>query len=561
MSADDPCAPAAHGMRLELPAFLQDAQGPVLLAPLRGWRRALGALVVDGPLTADLEEDQRADFARELSRQMSAAIENIQLLDEVLRQRRLLEDTFNSLLDLVVVTDDELRIVQMNEAFVERTALSRAELMDRALESLVGPELAAWAATADAPDAASPIGGRTRRFEDPRLGGTLLGHDDAAHQRRRAIPAGHVIVARDITHEIRLEQEQAALRERLAQSEKLAALGQFVAGIAHEMNNPLQGVLGHLELLMETSTDARPLRRDLRRIYHEADRAAKIVRNLLVFAGSRRMMRRRMRVSRVLSRAISSRAASLSRAAIEVTRDEAADLPAVLGDPLLMHQAFLNILINAEHAILGTGQPGRIEVTAIYDAARPSSRDQREGLRPRHRHRGAATHLRPVLHDQGRRAGHGAGAGDHLRDHPGARRDDRRGQRAGRRGGLHHQPAGGRVSLTCQVDWLVIEYAKDAMEEGFLTTEEVLEYLQVNLRTVYRLIKAGKIPAVRVGRQWRFRKRDIDAWLESQRPRNIRPAPAARAARARHRAPARAGRGRRGEHPGFAGKNAGPGRI
>ena len=65
------------------------------------------------------------------------------------------------------------------------------------------------------------------------------------------------------------------------------------------------------------------------------------------------------------------------------------------------------------------------------------------------------------------------------------------------------------------------------MDEGFLTTEEVLEYLQVNLRTVYRLIKAGKIPAVRVGRQWRFRKRDIDAWLESQRPRNIRPVPAA----------------------------------
>src|SRR5438876_597425 len=58
------------------------------------------------------------------------------------------------------------------------------------------------------------------------------------------------------------------------------------------------------------------------------------------------------------------------------------------------------------------------------------------------------------------------------------------------------------------------------MEETFLTTEEVLAYLQVNLRTVYRLIKAGKIPAVRVGRQWRFRKRDIDAWLDSQRPRD-----------------------------------------
>ena len=61
-------------------------------------------------------------------------------------------------------------------------------------------------------------------------------------------------------------------------------------------------------------------------------------------------------------------------------------------------------------------------------------------------------------------------------------------------------------------------------DEIFLTTEEVLEYLQVNLRTVYRLIKAGKIPAVRVGRQWRFRKRDIDAWLDAQRPRGERSA-------------------------------------
>ena len=81
------------------------------------------------------------------------------------------------------------------------------------------------------------------------------------------------------------------------------------------------------------------------------------------------------------------------------------------------------------------------------------------------------------------------------------------------------------------------------IDESFLTTEEVLEYLQVNLRTVYRLIKAGKIPAVRVGRQWRFRKRDIDAWLDSQRPRGggrsaaapAMPAPQTRAATERPR--------------------------
>jgi excisionase family DNA binding protein len=79
------------------------------------------------------------------------------------------------------------------------------------------------------------------------------------------------------------------------------------------------------------------------------------------------------------------------------------------------------------------------------------------------------------------------------------------------------------------------------IDETFLTTEEVLEYLQVNLRTVYRLIKAGKIPAVRVGRQWRFRKRDIDAWLDSQRARGgVRQSALASTAAAPRPAPANA---------------------
>jgi excisionase family DNA binding protein len=67
------------------------------------------------------------------------------------------------------------------------------------------------------------------------------------------------------------------------------------------------------------------------------------------------------------------------------------------------------------------------------------------------------------------------------------------------------------------------------IEDTFLTTEEVLEYLHINLRTVYRLIKAGKIPAVRVGRQWRFRKRDIDAWLDRQGAPALEREPSARA--------------------------------
>jgi signal transduction histidine kinase len=145
---------------------------------------------------------------------------------------------------------------------------------------------------------------------------------------------------------------------RLSQSEKLAALGQFVAGIAHELNNPLQGVLGHLELLRATGAFPKALRRDMQLVYREADRAAKIVRNLLVFAGSRRLVRRRTSINATLSRVLALRAPALRAAGIEVVRRHEEGLPRVKADPLLMQQAMLNIVLNAEQAI---GSGGRIE--------------------------------------------------------------------------------------------------------------------------------------------------------------------------------------------------------
>ena len=168
-----------------------------------------------------------------------------------------------------------------------------------------------------------------------------------------------MLVARDVTPHAQLEAERAELRNRLVQSEKLAALGQFVAGIAHELNNPLQGVLGHLELLRATGAFPKALRRDMQRIYREADRAAKIVRNLLVFAGSRRLVRRRTSINATLSRVLALRAPAFRAANIEVVRRHEDGLPRVKGDPLLLHQALLNIVLNAEQAIGDAG--GRIE--------------------------------------------------------------------------------------------------------------------------------------------------------------------------------------------------------
>jgi len=365
VSADDPLAPAAIAMRqtrAEISTVGDEATFTVTV-PLRGYRRALGTIVFDGARVdagAELEVLDRAD---ELGRQLSNAIETTQLLDDVIRSRRELENAFDSIWHLVVVIDRFGKIVQVNEAFANRLGRTRDSLMGQTLSECVGPELAKWIADQerrDKPDAAPPA---MRELIDPALNGPFLfTMTDLVDQERRR--TGMVLVARDLTPQSRLEVEREELRKRLTQSEKLAALGQFVAGIAHELNNPLQGVLGHLELLRVTGAFPKQLRKEVQTIYREADRAAKIVRNLLVFAGSRRLARRAVSLPPILQKVIALRSAACRAADIEVVRHYDQKMPRVQSDPLLLHQVFLNIMMNAEQSIAATGRPGRIEITS-----------------------------------------------------------------------------------------------------------------------------------------------------------------------------------------------------
>jgi signal transduction histidine kinase len=326
------------------------------------------------------------DRADALGRQISTAIENMQLLDEVQRSRRELENTFDSIAHLVIVSDRRGRVVHANEAFASRVKKTREQLLDRPLVEFVGPELAAWLAAHEAaavrPDGQSPA---TCEVVDPVLRGPfMITVTDLLNQDRERV--GSVVVARDLTPQSKLEAEREELRKRLTQSEKLAALGQFVAGIAHELNNPLQGVLGHLELMRATGAFPKHLRREVQTIYREADRAAKIVRNLLVFAGSRRLARRSVSLPAVLKKVIALRQAVCRSLEIEVVRHYDDTLPRVQSDPLLLHQVFLNMVMNAEHAIAATGRPGRIEVTAVHSVSKDciiaTLRDTGQGIAP-----------------------------------------------------------------------------------------------------------------------------------------------------------------------------------
>ena len=315
----------------------------------------------------------------------------------------------------------------MNVAFLERVGMTRQELIDRPIADVVGPatnELIRAAMESDSASIGADPKFASAEVEDPKLRGTFaVTLTPLVGEERESI--GIVLVARDVTPQAELEAERADLRNRLIQSEKLAALGQFVAGIAHELNNPLQGVLGHLELLRATGAFPKALRRDIQRIYREADRAAKIVRNLLVFAGSRRLVRRRTSVNAALSRVLLLRAEACRAANIEVVRRHADGLPRVKGDPLLIQQALLNIVLNAEQAIGANG--GRIETTTSLRERRRRRADRRPDPRHRPRHCGGGdtARVRTLLHDERSRKGHRPRARDYLWHHSRARRADR----------------------------------------------------------------------------------------------------------------------------------------
>ena len=366
---DAPAAIAMRRIRAEIVPSLEEALTAMVTVPLRGCRRALGTIVFEGVRVETGGDIDLLDRADELGRQLASAIENMQLLEDVMRSRRELENTFDSISHLVAVSDMRGHIKHVNQAFATRVGRNREELLNQPLAQHLGPELGKWleqhksSATRTRGDSAITI-----EVLDPVLKGPfMVTVTDLLDYDRE--PVGNVIVARDLTPQTRLEAEREELRKRLTQSEKLAALGQFVAGIAHELNNPLQGVLGHLELLRTTGAFPKQLRREMQVIYREADRAAKIVRNLLVFAGSRRLALRAVSLNVVLQKVVSLRAPAHRALGIEVVRHYDEKLPRVKSDPLLLHQVFLNMVMNAEHAIAAAGGSGRIEITTSVAAS------------------------------------------------------------------------------------------------------------------------------------------------------------------------------------------------
>ena len=167
------------------------------------------------------------------------------------------------------------------------------------------------------------------------------------------IPFGIVVVVREFLSRkalIRAGQDLASTRQQLVQHEKLAAVGQLVSGVAHELNNPLQGVLGYAELML-ASKPASLEAEELRAIRDNANRAAGIVRNLLTFAGRNTTARGWQQINRIVRDAITAREAQLQTAGVDLSLDAAERLPLVYVDHTRLEDVIVNLIQNAEAAI------------------------------------------------------------------------------------------------------------------------------------------------------------------------------------------------------------------
>ena len=168
----------------------------------------------------------------------------------------------------------------------------------------------------------------------------------------------------------RLSEERRAMDEHLMEREKLSTLGLLVSGVAHELNNPLGGIYGYAQLLLEQESDPERLVA-LERIVSEVQRCNRIVADLLSFARRNAPERVRLDVSEVLTHTLAMRDRHLQARGLWPRLALEPNLPLVVADPHQLQQVFLNIIINAEHALRERGTT--LRVTAERSFQRPAS--------------------------------------------------------------------------------------------------------------------------------------------------------------------------------------------
>ncbi|MEE9217609.1 MAG: response regulator [Acidobacteriota bacterium] len=162
---------------------------------------------------------------------------------------------------------------------------------------------------------------------------------------------GLVLLIEDRTIQHQVERERGRLQMQFLQNEKLSSLGRLVAGVAHELNNPLTGVIGYSQLLLGRSSDTK-LKRQLERIYTQACRCQKVIQNLIVFGRKHRPIKRYLGLNGILTKVLNVLSLQLNLDSIQIVTELDPKLPLTMVDYDQMRQVFMNVINNAHQAMM-----------------------------------------------------------------------------------------------------------------------------------------------------------------------------------------------------------------
>jgi two-component system NtrC family sensor kinase len=272
------------------------------------------------------------------------------------------------------------RFLEVNPAMEEITSYSRKELLKMNVSDLyLHPE----EREAILEEVASATGKTTRELLFRKKDGTEIAVSDTKVAVRD--DAGKILyfdgIIEDITERKLAEEREKELQQELYLSRRLVAIGELAAGVAHEINNPLTGILGFSQRLLRKSTDEE-VSQDLLMIHDEAQRVAKVVENLLTFARRRESRKQYADINDILQKALELRAYELKTSDIEVVLDLAPSLPKTMADFHQIQEVFLNIILNAEQAMSEANGGGKLSIKAqpVRDYIKISFADDGPGI-------------------------------------------------------------------------------------------------------------------------------------------------------------------------------------